>query len=151
MIALSEERPRGTILVVDDDDTVLALLVFILRRAGFCVLSASGGLAALSVARETAGKIDMLLSDIDMPGMSGVDVGEELKKLRPDLRVMLMSGGVNGNLLVLNYGWTFIQKPFVPARIVQLIEDVLHSPDRSQPGGQGYDTRKNLADSDLSS
>ena len=44
---------------------------------------------------------------------------------------MLMSGGESGNLLVLNYGWAFIQKPFVSAKLFQMITEVLHSPDRS--------------------
>jgi hypothetical protein len=44
--------------------------------------------------------------------------------------------------LVLNYGWAFIQKPFVPVKLVQMITDVLHSPNRSQPGGQEFDSRK---------
>jgi hypothetical protein len=55
---------------------------------------------------------------------------------------MLMSGGADGNLLVLNYGWAFIQKPFVPKKLVQMINSVLHSPDRSQGSGQEFDSRK---------
>jgi DNA-binding NtrC family response regulator len=77
-----------------------------------------------------------------MPQISGPDLGLLLKKTRPDLHVMLMSGGDNGNLLVLNYGWAFVQKPFVAAKLVQMITDVLRSPDRSQPGGQEFDSRK---------
>ena len=50
---------------------------------------------------------------------------------------------MDGNLLVLNYGWAFIQKPFVPMRLVQMVTYVLHSPDRSQQlGGQEFDSRK---------
>jgi DNA-binding NtrC family response regulator len=74
--------------------------------------------------------------------MSGPDLGETLKKARPDMHVMLMSGGVSGNLLVLNYGWAFIQKPFVSAKLVKMITEVLHSADRSQLGGQEFDSRK---------
>jgi DNA-binding NtrC family response regulator len=74
--------------------------------------------------------------------MSGADLGEAMKKTRRDLRVMLMSGGAKGSLLVLNYGWAFIQKPFVPVKLVQMITEVLHSPNRSQPGGQEFDSRK---------
>jgi hypothetical protein len=55
---------------------------------------------------------------------------------------MLMSGGAKGNLLVLNYGWAFIQKPFVPVKLVQMVTDVLHSRNRSQLGGQEFDSRK---------
>ncbi|HLG96615.1 MAG TPA: response regulator [Bryobacteraceae bacterium] len=131
-----------TILVVDDHDEVLKAVVAILERANFLVLSAGNGAAAIKLAEQTKGKIHLLLSDVDMPEMSGPDLGEALKKARPDLHVMLMSGGSNGNLLVLNYGWAFIQKPFVTAKLVQMITDVLHSEDRSQLGGQEFDSRK---------
>jgi DNA-binding NtrC family response regulator len=79
-----------------------------------------------------------------MPEISGPDLGEAMKKQRPDMHVMLMSGGDNGNLLVLNYGWAYIQKPFVPTKLVKMILSVLHSPDRSQPGGQAFDSREDV-------
>jgi two-component system cell cycle sensor histidine kinase/response regulator CckA len=131
-----------TILVVDDSGDIRNLVVALLERAGFRVLSADGGDNAIKLASETKTPIDLLLSDVDMPGMSGPDLGEVLKKARPDLRVMLMSGGTNGSLLVLNYGWAFIQKPFVAGKLVQMITEVLHSENRSQPGGQEFDSRK---------
>jgi two-component system, cell cycle sensor histidine kinase and response regulator CckA len=133
-----------TILVVDDNDVILDVVVQLLERANFQVLSARNGADALELAKETRGKIDLLLSDVDMPLMSGPDLGLALKKTRPDLRVMLMSGGQDGNLLVLNYGWAFIQKPFVAARLVQMIIEVLRSADRSQGSGQEFDTRKEI-------
>jgi two-component system cell cycle sensor histidine kinase/response regulator CckA len=132
---------RETILVVDDNDMVLKVVVDILS-ANFQVLSAGGAAGAVELSKRTSGRIDLLLSDVDMPLMSGPDLGLLLKKSRPDLRVMLMSGGANGNLLVLNYGWAFIQKPFVSTKLIQMINDVLHSPDRSQPSGQEFDCRK---------
>jgi two-component system cell cycle sensor histidine kinase/response regulator CckA len=138
----SFEETLETILVVDDNERLLKLVVALLKRANFQVLSAHDGANAIELAKKTEGRIDLLLSDVDMPLMSGPDLGETLKKTRPDLHVMLMSGGVNGNLLVLNYGWAFIQKPFVPQRLVQMITDVLHSPNRSQLGGQEFDSRK---------
>src|ERR1700753_3250921 len=124
---------RETILVVDDDPATLRLVVEILRIANFLVLSANSGSRALQLA-ESAPHIDLLLSDVEMDDMTGPDLGEALKKLRPDLHVMLMSRGSKGNLLVLNYGWAFLRKPFLPARLVQMVNDVLHSPNRSQPG-----------------
>src|SRR4029077_9567323 len=93
------------------------------------------------LAAETDGKIHMLLSDVDMPQMSGPDLGQSLKQTRPDIHVMLMSGGSGGNLLVLNYGWAFVKKPFIPKKLVEMVTDVLHSPDRSQLGGQEFDSR----------
>jgi DNA-binding NtrC family response regulator len=132
-----------TILIVDDDEKVLKVVAAILKRANFRVLLANSGPDALKVAEETDGKIDLLLSDVDMPQMSGPDLGEMLKKTRLDLRVMLMSGGANGNLLVLNYGWAFIRKPLVAVKLVQMVTEVLRSQDRSQVGGQEFDSRKN--------
>jgi DNA-binding NtrC family response regulator len=135
-------RKLETILVVDDDEAVLAFVVEILKRANFQTISADSGADAIKLAKETKGRIDLLLSDVDMVPLSGPDLGETLKKARPDLHVMLMSGGARGNLLVLNYGWAFIQKPLVPAKLVQMITDVLHSRNRSQLGGQEFDSRK---------
>jgi two-component system, cell cycle sensor histidine kinase and response regulator CckA len=143
-VAALAPPPLETILVVDDNEAVLELVVTILERANFRVLSAANGPDALSLAAQTEGRIHLLLSDVDMPFMSGPDLGEELKKLRPGMHVMLMSGGANGELLVLNYGWAFIQKPFVPVKLVQMIQEVLHSPDRSQLGGHGFDSRKDI-------
>ena len=131
-----------TILVVDDDEQVRKVVAAILKHAKFRVFLANSGPDALKVAEKTDGRIDLLLSDVDMPQMSGPDLGERLKKTRLDLHVMLMSGGANGNLLVLNYGWAFIQKPFVAVKLVQMVTDVLHSRDRSQLGGQEFDSRK---------
>jgi two-component system cell cycle sensor histidine kinase/response regulator CckA len=131
-----------TILVVDDNATVLQVVVEILKRAHFTVLGAANGPSAVELASKTEGRIDLLLSDVDMPLMSGPDLGLLLKKNRPEMHVMLMSGGENGNLLVLNYGWAFIRKPFVSTKLVQMILDVLHSPDRSQSGGQEFDSRQ---------
>jgi DNA-binding NtrC family response regulator len=129
-----------TILVVDDDEQVLSVVGAILKGANFQVLSADNGASAIELAKETEVRIDLLLSDVDMPLISGPDLGETLKQGRPNLRVMLMSGGENGNLLVLNYGWAYIQKPLVATKLVQMVTDVLHSPDRSQRGGQGFES-----------
>src|SRR5689334_10207843 len=135
-----------TILVVDDNPLLLRSVMAMLEAENFRVLSADGGPSALDLADRTTQTIDLLLSDVDMPQMSGPDLGEALKKTRPDMHVMLMSGGVNGNLLVLNYGWAFIQKPFVGTKLVQMINHVLHSQNRSQPGGQEFDSRKDRED-----
>jgi two-component system, cell cycle sensor histidine kinase and response regulator CckA len=127
---------------VDDNQAVLALVVTILERADFRVLSADSGPGALQLAAETTGIIHLLLSDVDMPTLSGPDLASALRRARPDMRVMFMSGGDNGNLLILNYGWAYIQKPFVPVNLVQMVTNVLHGPDRSQGDGQKFDTRK---------
>lgn len=136
------KREHETILIVDDDEAVLGIVAAILEHANFRVLSAHDGISAIQAANHTEGRIDLLLTDVDMPSMSGPDLGKLLKKTRPDLHVVLMSGGANGNLLVLNYGWAFIGKPFVAAKLIQMITEVLHGPNRSQKGGQEFDSRK---------
>src|SRR5690348_6002012 len=108
-----------TILVVDDHDALLKTVVAVLQNANFRVLSADSGASAIKLAGETDGIIDLLLSDVEMPQMTGPNLGKILRQTRPDLHVMLMSGQPSGNLLVLNYGWAFIQKPFVAAKLVQ--------------------------------
>jgi two-component system, cell cycle sensor histidine kinase and response regulator CckA len=135
-----------TILVVDNNESVLEVLIAILTSENFRVLSADSGPAALKLAEKTTGTIDLLLSEVEMPQMSGPDLGEALKKARPDMHVMLMSGGVHGNLPVLNYGWAYIQKPSVAVKLVQMVNDVLHTQNRSQLGGQEFDSRNDLDD-----
>jgi DNA-binding response OmpR family regulator len=132
----------GTVLVVNEDQAVLETVVAILKDANFRVLSAPSVNAALKIAGETEDKIDLLLAHVDLPGMSGPDLGQELKKTRTDIHVMLIAGGKQGNLLVLNYGWAYINKALVSAKLVQMVTEVLHSRDRSQLGGQEFDSRK---------
>ena len=117
------------------------MVVAILKSATLNVLTAWSGAEAISVATRYEGTIHLLLSDIQMPRMNGPELGKLLKAQRPDLRVMLMSGMTDGNLLVLNYGWAFIEKPFVAEKLLQMIDVVLHSPDKAQ-GSDQYDTRK---------
>jgi two-component system, cell cycle sensor histidine kinase and response regulator CckA len=130
---------RETILVVDDNEVVLLTVCAILREAGFRVLSALNGTEGIRFASEYPEVIDLLLSDVEMPAMTGPDLGIKLKLTRPRMHVMLMSGFPGGDMLVLNYGWAFIQKPFVARKLVDMINHVLHSPDRSQ-GSHQYDT-----------
>jgi two-component system, cell cycle sensor histidine kinase and response regulator CckA len=130
-----------TILVVDDDEVVLKTIVRLLEDANFHVFAADSGAKALKLAEATAEPIDLLLSEVEMPQMSGPDLGKTLKKKRPDIHVMLMSSQKNGNLLVLNYGWAYIQKEVVAMKLVSMVTAVLHAPDRSQLGDE-FDSAK---------
>ena len=126
---------------------ILNVVVAILDNAHFNVLQARSGEEAISLAANYTGKISLLLSDVQMPSMTGPELGETLKKLRPDLRVMIMSGLAGGSMLVLNYGWAFIEKPFLSGKLLEMIDVVLHSPDKSQ-GKNRYDTRKETGKTD---
>ena len=142
----SLQNTLETILVVDDNESVRGVVVAILKDANFLVLSAESGRAAIQVAEQTQGPIHLLLSEVDMSDMSGPALGETLKEGRPEMHVMLMSGQNEGSLLVLNYGWAFIRKPFLARKLVEMVNDVLHSTDRSQLGGEGFDSRNDTAE-----
>ena len=128
-----------TILVVDDTPIVLAGVSLVLKNAGFTVLSASTPEEAIQISLDFAGTIHLLLTDVMMPGMSGPDLATKLVERRAKLRVMLMTGYAGGDLLILNYGWHLITKPFVPKILIEKINSVLHTPDRSQ-GMDHFDT-----------
>jgi DNA-binding response OmpR family regulator len=139
-VTQSENNGLETILVVEDLQLVRDLVCKILKRAGFLVLAAGSGTEAIHVESTTPGPIHLLLSDVMMPDMSGPVVAQTLKKHRPEMRVMLMSGYPGGDMLFLNHGWHFIEKPFVPAQLVERVNAVLHSPESSQ-GDAYFDTR----------
>jgi DNA-binding response OmpR family regulator len=128
-----------TILVVDDTAVVLEAVSLILKNAGFTVLSASSPEEAIQISLDFAGTIHLLLTDVMMPRMSGPELADKLVAQRTKLRVMMMTGYTGGNLLVLNYGWQLITKPFVPEVLREKVNDILHSPDRSQ-GTDRFDT-----------
>ncbi len=141
MPSSNDKDTLETILVVDDNDLVVKTVVGILEAAGFRVLHADSGANAIALAASYAGRIDLLLSDVQMPVMAGPELGERLLAVRPEIRVMFMSGFADGDMLVLNYGWAFIQKPFLSKKLVEMIDGVLHTPNKSQ-GMLQYDARK---------
>jgi DNA-binding NtrC family response regulator len=133
-----------TIFVVHDNAFVRNSVVAILENANFKVLSAGSAPSAIELAACAQGRIDLLLCAVDMPQMSGPNLGEALKKTRPDLHVMHILGGKNGNLVVLNYGWAFLEQRIAGVKLIEMVTDVLHSPNRSQLGGHEFDSRKDI-------
>ena len=117
-----------TILVVEDHPIVLEAVCEILERAGFCVLPACNGAEAIRTEGLTEGTIHLLLSDVMMPDMSGPVIAQLLKQHRPEMRVMLMSGYPDGNMLLLNHGWHFIEKPFRASKLVARVNEILRLP-----------------------
>jgi len=116
---------RETILVVEDDPIVLRSVCNILENAGFSVLAAANSTEAMKIEAGFYDRIDLLLSDVMMPDMSGPVISKILKKHRPEMRVMLMSGYPQNNLVLLSNGWQFVQKPFVPTLLVAKVNEVL--------------------------
>jgi DNA-binding NtrC family response regulator len=130
-----------TILLVEDHPVLRKLVKQILENAHFTVVAASNLKQAVRLEAEFPGTIDLLLSDVRVSGMSGPKLAKILKERRPQMRVVLMSGYPGGALLVLNYGWHYIEKPFVPSVLVSKIKDILRGETREQSPDR-FDTLK---------
>ena len=118
----------GTVLLVEDERLVRVLARKILEQAGYEVLVAEGGPQALELARGHAGTIDLLVTDVVMPEMSGRDLVRRLLQERPAVRVLYMSGYSDDAVAqhgVLDAGTSFIAKPFTPAKFTSKVRVVL--------------------------
>jgi two-component system cell cycle sensor histidine kinase/response regulator CckA len=137
-----EEKTAATILVVEHHPVFLTLIKGILEGARYTVLPARSPKEAMQIEAGFAGTIDLLISEVMMtPDLLGTKLAQALKKRRPKMRIMLMSGYSGGELLILNYGWHFIQQPFLAEALVGRIKEVLHSK-ISEQGTDHFDTRK---------
>ena len=128
-----------TVLLVEDDPEIRRFVQHILEKGGLTVLVAGDAVTALDIESQFSLPIHLLLSDVMMPGISGPELANKLKQQRPQMRVMLMSGYSEG-MLILNYGWYFLQKPFLSEALMGKVNDVLHGEVRDQ-GTDHFDTR----------
>jgi CheY-like chemotaxis protein len=117
-----------TLLLVDDEAPVLRTSARALRALGYTVLEASGGEDALRIAREHRGDIDLLVTDVTMPRMGGPELAGELAASRPAMRVLLMSGYTEDDVVrrqVREQRVAFIQKPFSPGQLAARVRATL--------------------------
>jgi PAS domain S-box-containing protein len=117
-----------TVLVVEDEDSVRNLARSVLEAKGYSVLEASGGQEALRIAREYEGTIDILLTDVMMPRMSGSDLARRMAAERPGLKVVFVSGYSESFVLqnrVLDPDSVFLEKPFTPNSLTRKIRQAL--------------------------
>jgi two-component system cell cycle sensor histidine kinase/response regulator CckA len=131
--ALASGPPAGTetVLLAEDEPVVRRLVREILERSGYTVLEAASGLEAFEVADRQGDRIDLVLTDIVMPDMSGRELVGRLSERWPDLRIVYMSGypgGILGDAEELDPGTTFLQKPFPISGLAAIIRDVLDGP-----------------------
>jgi PAS domain S-box-containing protein len=121
-----------TILVVEDEAPVRAVTRQLLERNGYTVLEAPDGPAALALVDGAAGSrhIDLLLTDVIMPGMSGRELADKLKARRPNVRVLFMSGYTDDAVVrhgMLEPGLAYLEKPFRPPTLLKKVRGVLQS------------------------
>ena len=126
-----------TILLVESRAVLRKLVVQILEDAHFSVIPAGSAKEAIRLEAEFPGTIGLLLSGLNLTGMSGPTLAKRLKEQRPQMRVMLMSGCPGGALLLLNCGWRYVEKPFVASVLVNKIKDILRGEIREQPTDRG--------------
>ncbi|RMF05832.1 MAG: GAF domain-containing sensor histidine kinase, partial [Chloroflexi bacterium] len=124
--------PRGTetILLVEDEESVRELSAYTLRNQGYTVLAASNGKEAIPLVRRHTGQIDLLLTDVVMPHMSGTTLAEKLKQAYPMLKILFTSGyadRVTFNQDMPGPDAAFLSKPFLPATLVLQVRTILDS------------------------
>ena len=114
------EGGADTILVVEDDASVRTIVTRMLENLGYRVLAADGGEAAVELAAAWTSKIDLILTDLAMPGLSGRETAEQVRGLFPAAKVLYMSGYTDDLVIRdgdFEPGITFIQKPFGAAEL----------------------------------
>lgn len=131
-----------TVLVVDDQDDVRRLLADVLRLGAYVVLEARDGEHALQVAERHGAPIDLLVTDVVMPRLTGVELAERLRVRHPDLRVLFMSGyaereSERQHLRELSPNEQFIQKPFLPVDLFRQANAILRSGSAAHAGEDG--------------
>ncbi len=120
-------KPALTILLVEDEPDILKLMQTVLEKNSCSVLSASSAEKAILIAGEHAGTIDLLLTDVILPGMNGADLSKNLRLERPELSVLFMSGytdDIIGRHGVFDKDVNFIQKPFSIKNLIAKVIDV---------------------------
>ena len=125
--------PRGTetVLLVEDENSVRALARRVLEICGYTVLEAINGEEASRVAEGYTGPIDLLVSDVVMPYLGGRQLADRLLALRPQLKILFLSGYTNDAVVrhgVLEADFPFLQKPFTTSALAQKVRDVLNLP-----------------------
>jgi CheY-like chemotaxis protein len=117
---------KETVILLAEDDTIIRNLVnLMLSQAGYVVLIAVDGLEALEICEKFTHPIQLLLTNINMPNMDGHALRDAVRRQRPDIKVVVMSGNMDKAILEGNRPDAFLQKPFIPPTLLNLIKDVL--------------------------
>ncbi len=117
---------NGMILLAEDNDLVRSFVCSVLQRHGYRVIEANDGAAALDLARRVGlDEIDLVLTDVDMPALSGTQLARCLKRLRPDLKILYMTGDTGVHVNELCREGAVIEKPFGYGTLVRAVDTCL--------------------------
>jgi two-component system cell cycle sensor histidine kinase/response regulator CckA len=128
-LLLARTVGKQTLLLVEDEETVRRLTSEVLRQCGYAVIEAESGPEAIRLTENHPGQLDLLLTDVMLPGMGGAEVARRLCQMRPALRVLYMSGYLGTSISRQGVEFSpsnFIQKPFTPADLAQKVLDCIH-------------------------
>jgi len=131
--AIPEMGGQETVLVVEDQAEVREYAAVALRAYGYQVMEAANAEEALLICEREGERIDLILTDVVMPGLSGRELADRLKTLRPGVKVLFMSGHTDDIMVhhgVLRKEAEFIHKPFGPAQLAMKVREILMAPDR---------------------
>jgi PAS domain S-box-containing protein len=120
-----------TVLLAEDEPMVRDLNRQILQMCGYSVLEAGDGLEALAVGAQHPGRIDLLVTDVVMPRLNGPALAESLAAQRPGIKVLFLSGGMDGEAGPLPEHACFLAKPYSVSDLARTVRELLHSPDRT--------------------
>ena len=125
-----------TILVAEDEDLVRRLLTTTLTSGGYSVLEARNGVEALEVCEQIGASVDLLVTDVVMPKMTGLELARRLAVDHPALKVLCISGySAEATTAQRPLEWPFLAKPFVPAALLERVREVLDM-ELTQPRGE---------------
>lgn len=130
--APAKPRSAAVILIADDDASIRNLLQAMLEPGGYCCLLAGSGAEALGLSRSHSGEIHLLISDVDMPEMSGISLAKQIMAERSEIRVLLVSGFDSEEIRAAKL--PFLRKPFVPQELWHRVEDLLSGPAVAEDG-----------------
>ncbi len=127
-LPLTATAGTGSLLLVEDEEDVCKFAVEVLQAHGYSVVSAADGEAALALAQSHPDPIDMLITDVVLPGMNGRELAERLKAERPGLHVLFTSGYTQDVIAgqgVLEHGMAYIAKPYTPGELSAKVQEIL--------------------------
>jgi len=125
-----DQATKGSVLLVEDDEQVRAFIRMLLTNNGYRVLEARTGAEGWALAEREGAAIDLLLSDMLLPELSGFDLAQKVLEKNPEMKVLFMTGYVEGDIVqrcMSDLGASFLDKPFQPNDLLSRVHEAISS------------------------